>query len=563
MNYPRINLKGTELLNRAGVIWSQILNDLLMKIEQGDDKDYPVGFFHTSTNQMMTPNYYNSMWSRDVGRGIMETARTGFIKLAGDSVDYILKNCLDNPCNFGDHYGRMIDQLGDKAAIDNETDGNVNLLLGIYTYWKYSGKSKKRAAALLEHADKIFRWFEKEAQKCPCGFLMPSMSELSGNPDGPVVYAIYGTYGVIGALKAYAEMAEYCGENGRSKKYLSLARKFTDSITEKLVSEGPYTPQRTRAKKSVWINGLDEHGCAAEVGDFGPRFPIHRWTRQLPFVMDYDYGKDIAGDDKEDHINRMSYEYIRDGMTEGYYFRRYGFVSCTCFSGMGGRHDDTMAGYAQNLFSQAALLMDDVNVYTKCIDGICRLAYDGDIVAPLTPDFNPWVMHECFTYENYEQGLDHTYGRTGNEEKFIMHNPGDEGNLVQSAETLKTFSMIAGIGSNGSVLTIRPRLPWECSEAEIMDFPVVLPDGSAGRISYRYRLARWKNEYTLSIDGTGAFKEVLVRMGPLPYILCNENELKNDGWKITRYYQASFAERSVPINGENKITITLVNEKYR
>lgn len=562
MKYPRINLKGTDLLSRAGVIYSQILNDMLMKVEQGEDPDYPIGFFHTSTNAICDPNYYHSMWSRDVGRGIMETARAGFTGLSKDAADYILNNCLGSSTNFPDHYGRLISDLRNPDwRADYEVDGNVNILLGIYAHWKYSGKDKTQAEAYLKNADIIFNWFEKSAEDCPYGFLMPSISELSGNPDGPIIYAIYGTYGIISVLKAYADMAKHCGDNTCLEKYVALADRFTDGILEKLVSEGPHTPQNTKTPKGVWINGLNELNKAAEIGDFGPRFFIHRWTRQLPFVMDYDHGRDSTGNDKVDQINKASYEYLRDGMAEGYYFRRYGFVSCTCFGGMGDRHDDTMAGYAQNLFSQAALLMDDVNVYTKCIEGICRLAYDGDIVQPMTPDFNPWLMHECFTYENYEQGLDHTYGRTGDEENFIMHNPGDEGNLVQSAETLKTFAILAGISSDGDVLEIKPRLPWECTEAEIIDFPVVLPDGSSGRISYKYQLNRWKNEYILSIEGTAPFKEVLVRMGPLPYILCNEKELISDGWDIKRHYQASFLQKSITVDGRDSVAVTLINEK--
>ena len=568
MKYPRIRLEGTDLLKRAGVIYSQILNDLLMKVDEGDSF-YPKGFLHTSTTRMMTPCYYPSMWSRDAGRGLMELARAGLTEAAGAVTDFIISKGLD----LGDHYGRVIswfdeEQCAEKvleAGTDQsyEVDGNANLLLGIYMYWKYSGSDPEKGAAYLDNADRVFGWFEQLGNACPHGFLLASASELSGNPFGNfIVYSIYATYGGICALRAYAEMAEVCGRLQQAQRYTALAQKFAESMLEKLVSKGPqHTGQDTRTPQGVWLNGLEAlSGKAAETGDFGPRFPVHRWTRQLPYVLDFDCGTTHALNEKIAAANDASYQYIKDGMTEGYYFRKYGFVSCTCFSGMGNRHDDTMAGYGQNLFSQAALLQDDVNVYTKCIEGICRLAYDGDVVRPLTPDSNPWVMHECFCYENYEQGYDHTFGCNGDDEKFIMHNPGDEGNLVQSSETLKTFAIMTGISTNADCLEIKPRLPWECTEAEVVDIPVIRPDRSMGRISYTYRLNRWKNEFVLHLSGIAAFRKVLVRIGPLPYVLCNEKELAEE-WRITRAYQASFAEKTISPDGEDTITVILRNEK--
>lgn len=62
--YPRINLEGTDLLRRAGVIYSQILNDLLMKVDRGEGR-YPKGFFHTSTNTDSTPNYIITVCGRE------------------------------------------------------------------------------------------------------------------------------------------------------------------------------------------------------------------------------------------------------------------------------------------------------------------------------------------------------------------------------------------------------------------------------------------------------------------------------------------------------------------
>ncbi len=101
--YPRVQLEGTDLLRRVGVIYAQILGDLLMKVDEGEG-EYPKGFFHTSTTNEMTPNYYHAMRSRDVGRGIIELCRAGMIDDVSSAVEYLLSLGLD--C--GDHYGRVL-----------------------------------------------------------------------------------------------------------------------------------------------------------------------------------------------------------------------------------------------------------------------------------------------------------------------------------------------------------------------------------------------------------------------------------------------------------------------
>ena len=215
------------------------------------------------------------------------------------------------------------------------------------------------------------------------------------------------------------------------------------------------------------------------------------------------------------------------------------------------------AGYGQNYFTQAALLCDDVNVYTKCIDGIARLAYDGDVVEPLTLDLNPWVMHECFCYPNYESGKDHTFGVNGDESRKIMHNPGDEGNLVQAAETLKTISMIAGITAQGKTLFLCPRLPWECSKAIVEDFPVPSPGNRIVRISYELCVDREENLMKLTLDGAGAFQELFLRLGPLPNLLFAEKEIEKE-WTIERQFEAVFVSRRQAIDADH-IEILLKN----
>ena len=181
---------------------------------------------------------------------------------------------------------------------------------------------------------------------------------------------------------------------------------------------------------------------------------------------------------------------------------------------MAGRHDDTMCGYGQGFFTQAALLQDDINTYTKCLEGIARLGYDGSVADPLAFDMNPWVMSECFNYENYEQGSDHTFGALSLGRREVMDNPGDEGNLVQEAEIIKVIRLVIGARSEERRLVIMPRLPWMWDSVEVKDYPVQWHDSQIKRINFKLSHERWLRKCTITYDIPEDFEGVDVRFGP-------------------------------------------------
>jgi hypothetical protein len=183
---------------------------------------------------------------------------------------------------------------------------------------------------------------------------------------------------------------------------------------------------------------------------------------------------------------------------------------------MAGRHDETMAGYGQGFFTQAALMIDCVNAYTLCLNGYARLAYDGTICQPLTYERDPWLIHECFNLKHYEQGLDHTFGQMCGDRPGGMDNPGDEGNLVQMVEGLKAFRLVAGVNDlSGDRLLLMPRMPWDWERLTIENFPFHIGERQ-GRVTYRMTndLARGQVSLEWESDLPGVSTEV--RLGPLP-----------------------------------------------
>ena len=123
---------------------------------------------------------------------------------------------------------------------------------------------------------------------------------------------------------------------------------------------------------------------------------------------------------------------------------------------MAERHDDTMLGYGQAHFTHAAMAVDHVNAYSLLLDGLSRLAFDGHVCTPLANERSPFILHECYNYDNYEQRTDHSFGTMKEGRAGVIDNPGDEGNLVQMAEGLKIFRMMVGLDDYQKTLTISP-----------------------------------------------------------------------------------------------------------
>ena len=101
---PYVKFWGDEYAKTVSAAFAEIMDDLLMKVDQGSE-DYGRGFMHVSTLPHEGTCYYDQMWSRDAGRGAMELARWGYAEQAGWVVDHFLQRK-----NMGDHWGRIVNR---------------------------------------------------------------------------------------------------------------------------------------------------------------------------------------------------------------------------------------------------------------------------------------------------------------------------------------------------------------------------------------------------------------------------------------------------------------------
>ena len=515
---PRLRFFGDDFAERTNAIFAENLRDLVDKAEMTDNNGGK-GFFHTSTNKHEGTCYYDQMWSRDCGRGVIELARFGYIDEATACCRYFLKHLSYN----GTHWAREMHNPG--VLESTELDGNALILLGFYNTWLMSGKNAALGAEFLEGLEPVLRWCAGEINASAYHGLMGSRSELSGNPGTEyVVYGVFGNYAMYIALLSLAEMRR--AVLGSSGELAGLAEKLREGLGH-LVSDGKFS----KTEEGCFMNGVESaHFTAYDTMEFADQTcEAWHWTRQLVNILNADTAA-LHGDSFLP-VHEKTYDFIRHYMAQGYYFRKYGFVSNTGWTGMGGRHDDTMCGYGQGFFTQAALLSDDVNCYGKCLEGVARLGYDGNVLEHLAHENNPFVMHECFCYENYESALDHTYGGRPGSDPKKTENPGDEGNLVQAAEIVKAFRLVVGAEYDGEGnLTISPRLPWLWSGIEVTDLPVLGRSGKPCRLSFRYRNERHLRASEIEIaQGYEEFDRITVRFGPYPkYIKGVEREQKRD-----------------------------------
>ena len=304
---PRLRFTGDPFAQQATAVFAETLHDMRSKIEYGSNERFPAGFFHTSTEPEGVPQYYNDMWTRDCGRGVIELSRLGFADDARLISRYFLAHITD-----GDHWGRELHH----SAPHVELDGNVLILSGICSAWRANGMERGLGREFCDGIAPVVAWVDSLTRVSPYGGLLPSTSELSGNPstDYPV-YSIFGNYGIYTVMAQIADMA---AASGRPELAAQAARLRTtmEQALGRLVSDGHYS----YAPKGCWFNGIDSrNGRAYDISDWdGTSWPTWHWTRQLPYILHYDYLSPNA-DGKFAEVHAASYRLLRHWMAKGEY----------------------------------------------------------------------------------------------------------------------------------------------------------------------------------------------------------------------------------------------------
>ena len=147
-------------------------------------------------------------------------------------------------------------------------------------------------------------------------------------------------------------------------------------------------------------------------------------------------------------------------------------------------------GYDHSMMTQNALLLDQTADASELVSSLCRICY-----APRLPE--PYLVPE---------------GMAIDAEKGIFRRQGDLGNLVQLAEAMKCFHIVAGISPVwGDTVKILPRLPKGWSVA-VKDYPLVNTKATVD-METAYPTDDTQS-MTLALRGEIPDKTLRVRFGP-------------------------------------------------
>lgn len=471
LNYdaPKVKFKGNGFADIFTNVFS--INIMDMAYIKVDD----TGRTHTSSKNpyhfgcyigMGTFNqgtcYYDHVWTRDVGRGLMEICNVGYFDRCNLAVEDLHKLLYYPSTIFKEPHWKRIANMteNDGAMFDNvqgkENDGHASAMLAIYTLYNKGGVD---VAWLKEHHKQLFdaaNWFVWQIENpAESNFdrVLYSNSEASTQIHGG--YDLFSNILAVSALRAYVLMFEDMGDEKSVRKFSWAADIIYNGCKERFVLDHP------RFGK-VFTDTTDD--C---------------WTYEYKrfadlFIKSDLYGYDVFVDDYAvfEMMNRTF-----DAQLEDFYYPEAG----------------RQMGYGQGYLTETVLMLDRYKEMTDCVEAASMFCYHHTDVPYIVPE--GVIIHgsKRFWYRN-----------------------SDLGNAVQQAEIIKVARLIIGLDdiSKKRGLRIIPRLPDTWNEISVIDYPVTTCDKETVTVSYCYK--RLDNGFEVNFK---AEKEVLVdfiRVGPFP-----------------------------------------------
>lgn len=428
----KIVFSGDEFAELA----TEIYHANCVQLEEKVDKE---GFFHTSSKgtylwhyqgfgpYVQSDAYYDKIYSRDAGRGILSLILMGDIEKAESAIDCLNKWLMYYPeqesLTFGGErvlghwsvmpnqpfiYSKLLAHSGwptrfteeefgpEYANLGNlETDGHGLIMMATYALWIAGGRSEswiKSHYPYIREAAEFLVWQSESPLTFTKNGLLYGETEAAMND-----YTLYANIPCMLGLYGYAEMASAMGEAADSERWTGVADDIKAAINTQLTEQGK------------WRNfGFFHDPVLTMFFDcFGAKF-----KEALP----------------ESWLERSHSTYEGDISD---------YVAPSYFGPRG-------LGYDHNMITQNALLQDRMQDGSRLIENLVRLCY-----SPRLPQ--PFIAPE---------------GATVRPEEGIYRRQGDLGNLVQQAETVKTFLLMSGISlSSDGQVNLQPRLPenWNLS----------------------------------------------------------------------------------------------------
>lgn len=411
-------------------------------------------------------SYSSEVWSRDIGRLLIEITDTGFFDQARAAVEKLHEMLYYPSIRFKiPHWKRVANRIAkdenDLWNEGNENDGHASLMLAVYNLYRKGAVDlewlRKNEAALKAAAD-YYLWQEKHPEESNFHKVLYTHSETSTQGMGG--YDLYSNIISAFALRMYALLFEELGNSEYANELQRLAERLKSGAEEFFLME------HSRYGK-VWTDTTDD--CWT--------YEYKRFAEAL-----------IAGDCLSLDLSRNA-PLLFDRLRNTFFAEKE--VYYNPFSGR-------QMGYGQGYLTNAALLLDLTEEYTECVNASAMLCYH----------------HTDVPYTVPEGVITHGSGQ------YWFRNS-DLGNAVQQAEIIKEIRLMIGVDDLDLKrrFCIIPRLPTSMTAIEVSRYPVRTEKGT-DIISFklersrRFSLYAWDSKDEYSIELISQIKPEYIRFGP-------------------------------------------------
>lgn len=430
--------------------------------------------------------YSRHIWTRDVGRTAIETANLGESRNIQKYAE-VMNRYLDCSDRFElpKRWMRIanIKELG--LALDDiyngkENDGHASVMLSIYNAYRcgdIDGNYLKDNMDSLKIAVDCYQWQVDHPELS--NFEKVLWSESEASVQGYSVPDLFSNVSSVYALEAYGYLFEDAGEPAYAKKSRDLATLLREGIDQVFLS---------RSEK--W--GEIYHDCNYDCWTYDYK----RYAYAFQFADVYSYDLSQTGKEMETRL-RNSYKEQKSRFFNAYSGRQM--------------------GYGQAYLTQAAMMLDEVEDYSKCMEAesyFCYHQYDSNYIVP-----EGVVMHPTGKY---------------------WYRNSDQGNAVQQAEIMKTARLLLGVDdlSRTGALKLIPRLPNSFDGFSVKDFKLHLfENGRVRRVFADYAYRRTGSGYRLTFQAKELVLFGFCRIGPFDGAASLPVNIKLDGKETLKPYR--------------------------
>lgn len=447
-------------------------------------------------------SYGGHVWTRDVGRTLMEVVNAGYFERAKKGAEYLEELLYYPSVRFKIPHWKRVANLTARDENDlfnegNENDGHASVMLFMYTLWRKGAVDNDWLFAHKKHltaAAEYYFWQKEHPAESNFSDILYSHSEASTQIPGG--YDLFSNIISSLALLGYSRLFDAIGDGEYAAKCRGLSRELREGAERHFMMDHPRFGR-------VYTDTTDD--CWT-----------YEYKRMVDLLIYSDlFGYDLAkGDPALFDLMSRTFEAEKEVY----------FDPCSA----------RQMGYGQGYITQAAFMLDRFEELTACVSAAAHMCYH----------------HTDQQYIVPEGVIVHGSGR------FWFRNS-DLGNAVQQAETVKCARLIAGIDDispEGGVKLV-PRLPDGWKAVNVKGFTAALPGRKHGKIDFRYeRIAgddagcegQFRRSVSAVCEGTG----------------CGYRASWSSDFEVKSLRIGPFASDNISVSGGSLLCVREINGRF-